>query len=95
MWPVPTTAWDHLTILRHRQIQDFGSLTEQIEIPQRWLEGITWHAALRIGMEAPNADPKKLQICVDMADRYTLSASSDEEDGTPLYIQPNILGYTK
>lgn len=95
LWPVPTTQWDHLSLLRHRQIQDIGALTDQIEIPQRWLEGITWQAAFRVAVEVPGVDKDRLTLCKEMAENYTNEVEDDESDGMPLMIVPRIGGYTR
>lgn len=96
LWPVPTTANDHLTFWRYRQIQDVGSLTQQLEVPARWLESITWQAAFRMAAEFPESTtPDRIQLCSAMADKFIIDPSSNESDGMPLYLSPNIRGYTK
>lgn len=94
LWPVPTALWDHLTVVRHRQVQDIGSLSQQIEVPQRWLEGIAWETAFRIAVEVPGVDPSRIDLCGKMAEKYVFDASDDESDGMPLRIAPSISGYT-
>lgn len=95
LWPVPSTQWDHLSLLCHRQVQDIGTLTEQIELPQRWLEGITWQTAFRIAVEVPGVDKDRLGLCREMAEFYTSEVEEDEADGMPLMIVPRIGGYTR
>jgi hypothetical protein len=96
LWPVPSTVNDHLTIWRHREIQDVGSLTQQLEIPLRWYEGIIWHAGFRVAAEFPEiSPPDRLQLCKSMADEYVLEAEGDESDGMPLRIAPVIRNYTR
>ena len=94
IWPVPTVDTDHLTLIRHRQIQDVGTLSNQLEVPQRWLESITWQSALRIAVETPGVDPTRIQLCKQMADEHTIEVENDETDGMPVSIAPNVSVYT-
>lgn len=94
LWPVPSDATDHLTVMRHRQIQDIGSLSQTIEIPSRWYEGVVWQLAQRLGFEIPDVDDARLQLVIGMADKYLIEAEMDETDGMPSSILPNISCYT-
>ena len=82
-------------IYRHRQPQDVGSLTQQLEIPQRWLDGFIWLLAARLCFELPNVDPATQQIVVQMADKQVFEAEQSETDGAPIYITPGIGCYTR
>lgn len=95
LWPVPNNNYDHLSVWRHRQIEDIGTLTQQVEVPQRWLEGVIWHAAVRIGSELPGVDPKRLDFAVKMADKYTFEAEWEETDGSRTNFDPGIGVYTR
>ena len=95
LWPVPNNDLDHLTLYVHRQSQDVGKLTEQIEIPQRWLDGIIWMLAARLCFELPAVDPSLMQMIVGMADKQELEAEQAESDGLPIYLQPNMACYNR
>jgi hypothetical protein len=94
LWPVPTVSTNHLTLFLHRQIQDVGTLTQQLELPQRWVEAIIWQLAYRLAFEVPDVDPALVQIVKPAADETLLQAENDETDGAPIRITPNIRGYT-
>lgn len=94
IWPIPDTDKDCLTIYRYRQIQDIGDLQNEIEIPVRWLEAITWHLALRLAYEIPGADAR-IQACQQMAQSMVIEVEGDETDAAPTYFQPNIRVYTR
>jgi hypothetical protein len=94
LWPVPNEDTNYLKLFRYRQIQDIGDLTNEIEIPTRWLEAVNWQLALRASFEVPNVDPARRKEIGEMADRFTLTAGSSEVDGSPVFIAPNIRGYT-
>ena len=94
LWPVPNNNYDHLTIYRHRQPQDVGSLTQTLEIPQRWLDGFIWLLAARICFELPNVSPETCSLVVGMADKQELEMEQSETDGAPIYLTPNTRCYT-
>jgi hypothetical protein len=94
-WPVADNGDDHLTIMVHRQVQDIGTLSQQIEVPQRWLEAITWQLALRMVFELPGIDPNRIQLVQGMAEKYLIEDERGESDGMPSQWQPNISPYTR
>jgi hypothetical protein len=95
LWPVPNNDYDHLTLAIHRQPQDVGTLTNTLDVPQRWLESIIWQTAARFCYEMPDT-PEPVFVRVQaMADRYLLEAEDEESDGAPIYLQPMISAYTK
>jgi len=95
LWPIPDNSLDHIYTFIHRQPQDVGSLVQQIEIPQRWLDGIIWLLAARLCFELPSVDPILMQMILSMADRQELEAEQSETDGLPIYLQPNIGCYSR
>lgn len=95
LWPVPNNDNDHLLIYRHRQPQDVGSLTQQLEIPQRWLDGFIWLLAARLCFEVPSVDAQTQQIVAQMADKQVFEAEQSETDGAPIFITPGIGVYTR
>lgn len=95
LWPVPDVDTNYMMFYRHRQIQDIGTLIQQVEIPQRWLEGIIWQLALRMAFEIPEVDPGIIPLITQMADRYEFEAELSETDGSSIYLTPMIRGYTR
>jgi hypothetical protein len=95
VWPVPSDATRHLVLFRYRQIQDVGTLTQELEIPARWYEAICWHLALRLAFELPGVDPARRQEVKGMADAMTIEVERDESDDAPIYYSPAIGVYTR
>lgn len=95
LWPIPNNSYDHLQVFVQRQIQDIGTLTQQIEVPQRWVEGIVWQLALRLAFELPNVDPNMIQNVAMMADKVLIEVEHDETDGAPIALQPNLRVYNR
>jgi hypothetical protein len=95
LWPVPNNDYDQLLVFTERQVQDVGTLSQQIEVPQRWLESVTWLLSARVGFEVPGVDPARLTMVVQMADKMLIEVEQDESDGAPIALQPNISVYTR
>ena len=95
LWPVPNNSTDHLTIYRHRQSHDIGTLTQQIEIPQRWLDGFIWLLSARLCFELPGVDANVVQLIIQMADKQLFEAEAGETDGAPIYLTPSIGVYQR
>lgn len=90
IWPVPNYNFDQLVWRRHRQIQDVGSLTDEIEIPQRWEEAVINELAKRMIIEIPGADLSRLPILEAMANFATVLASGEERDPAPIQVIPGV-----
>lgn len=95
LWPVPNNSTDHLTIFRHRQVQDVGTLIQQLEIPERWLDGIIWLLAARLCFELPGVEDARIQLVMQMAQQQVFEAEGAEGDGSPIFLAPNIAVYTR
>lgn len=94
LWPVPDSNYNHLTIFRHRQVQDVGTLVQTLEIPARWFEGVIWQLSQRLIFEVPEADKSRAEMVIGMADKFLNEVENEETDGATIFLQPNISGYT-
>ena len=95
VWPAPASSQNYMALYRHRQIQDVGDLQNELELPTRWLEAISWHLALRIAFEVPGVDPQRRQELVGMASNFTLEAEANETDHSPVFLAPRVSVYTR
>lgn len=97
VWPVPSasTAIAQVTTYVKRYIMDVGTLTEEIEVPQRWYEAIVYQLAARLAEELPQVDPSMLPILDQKAMRSLNEAEMEERDNSPIYFTPNIAVYTR
>ena len=93
-WPVPNNTTDHVVVWRHRQVQDIGSLTNEIEIPVRWYEAIVWQLALRCSFEVPGSDPARRAEVAAMAAQMLVEVENNETDHAPIRLAPQIGVYT-
>lgn len=95
LWPTPSDPFYQMTIWYSRQIMDVGSLTDELEVPQRWLEATVMILAHRMSLELPNVPLDRVLYLEKMADRYLNEAEQEERDKSPIYFAPNIGVYTK
>lgn len=99
VYPTPSSGaafkllWGHI----HRQIQDVGSLTEEVEVPQRWLLAITTKLAFELACNYPALvkGPLNIQQLDQIATRNINEAQQEERDPSPIYLAPNISVYTQ
>lgn len=96
LWPQSQGDTDQIVVWGQRQIQDVGALTNTIEVPARWLEAITLGLSSRLALLIPpNELPPGRQELLDGKYELALVGAEDgENDGAPIRLQPNIMGYT-
>lgn len=97
LWPVtdPTSMFGQIVIWKQRYIMDVGTLTEELDIPQRWYETVVWQLAWRLAMEMPEFDMNLLGLIKGTADEALKVAQDEERDNSPIYFAPNISPYTR
>jgi hypothetical protein len=97
IWPVtdPTNMFGQIIIWRQRYIMDVGTLTEELDIPQRWYETVVWQLAWRLAMELPDFDMSRIGPIKATADEALKIAQDEERDNSPIYFAPNISYYTR
>jgi len=97
VWPVPNAAFtlSQITTYTKRYIMDVGSLTQEIEVPQRWFNAIVYLLSAALAEELPTVDPTLIQILDQKAMRALNQAEMEERDNSPIYFTPNIGVYTR
>ncbi len=97
IWPVTdqTSMFGQFVIWRERYIMDVGTMTETLDIPQRWYEAIVWQLSWRLCQELPDVQPQFLTYIKGTADEALALAQAEERDNSPIYYAPNISPYTR
>lgn len=97
MWPVPNDAATvcQIVVWRQRYIMDVGSMTQDIEVPQRWLEAIVAGLAAKMALELVEVDVNLIPILDQKAASTLYIAQMEERDNSPMMIAPNISPYTR
>lgn len=97
LWPIPNAQASvyQIVVWRQRQIMDVGTMTQQLEVPQRWLEAIVAGLASKLALELPEVDPQMIPILDVKAANALAVAQAEERDNSPMMISPNISMYTR
>ena len=110
IWPTPDVGAFYngtVSAVTRRYIQDPGSLTNEIEMPQRWSEALIWRLATRLIYELPmdvdsqassmmlQARAARQQTCEQQAEKSESLAWAEERSGGPMQWLPMINGYTR
>ncbi len=97
IWPGLESDTDQIVVWSQRHIQDVGSLTNTLDVPQRWLESIILLLACRCAVELPAGELPmgRLEYLEGKCAEHLAQAEDGESDGAPIRISPNISGYTR
>jgi len=97
LWPVPNSGADtsQLVLWVQRYIMDVGTMTQQIEVPQRWYEAIVAMLAAKMALEITEVDVNLIGLLDAKADKALYIAQAEERDNSPMMIAPNIAMYTR
>lgn len=97
MWPVPNNEAEvyQIVLWRQRYIMDVGTMTEEIEVPQRWYEAVVAMLAARLALEYLEVDPSMISLLDQKAKESLYFAQQEERDNSPMVILPNIAMYTR
>jgi hypothetical protein len=97
VWPVPNGDYtlSQVVMYAKRYIMDVGTLTQEIEVPQRWYNAIVYLLAAALAEELPTVDPTLIQVLDQKSLRALNQAEMEERDNSPIYFTPNISVYTR
>lgn len=97
LWPVPNSGADtcQLVLWVQRYIMDVGTMTQELEVPQRWYEAIVSMLAAKMALEIVEVDPNMIGLLDAKAERALYIAQAEERDNSPMMIAPNISMYTR
>lgn len=97
MWPVPDAAATvmQLVLWVQRYIMDVGTMTQDLEIPQRWYEAIVAGLAAKLALEIIEVDPQLIPMLDAKAAQALSVVQAEERDNSPMMIAPNISMYTR
>lgn len=97
MWPVPNEAAEYgqLVVYVQRYIMDVGTMTQELEVPQRWYEAIVSMLAAKLAMEIAEVSPALIPMLDQKASVALYTAQAEERDNSPMMMAPNISMYTR
>jgi hypothetical protein len=97
LWPVPNDQAEtyQIVLWRQRYIMDVGSMTQEIEVPQRWYDAIVAMLAAKLALEYVEVDAQLIPLLDAKAKESLYFAQQEERDNSPMMIAPNIAMYTR
>ena len=98
LWPAPNDSaaeQAQLIVWRQRHVMDVANLRQDVEVPTRWFDAISWMLAYRVAIETPAVDPSVISLLQAQAEQAKAIAFEGDADGAPTYIVPYISGYTR
>lgn len=97
LWPVPNAAAtvQQIVVWAHRHIMDVGTMTQELEVPQRWYETIVAMLAAKLAMEYVEVDPNLIPMLDGKAQQTLYQAQQEERDKSPINLAPSIGAYTR
>ena len=97
VWPTPTATSEEYQIVAQRQryIMDVGSLTQDVEVPQRWLEPVVAGLAARLALVTPEVDPALIPLLDGKAAEALVLVQNEEYEAGPITLVPDISAYTR
>jgi len=101
LWPSPQLqfTFSQIVLYTQRYVQDVGTLTQTIEVPQRWFLAILTRTAKELMFMIPEiakgmSDGDKAALLQEDKDRWAEGWAS-ETDSSPVMMRPNIRAYTR
>lgn len=97
LWPVPNSGatTSQLVLWVQRYIMDVGTMTQEIEVPQRWYEAVVAMLAAKLSLEIAEVDPSVIPLLDQKAQQALYTAQAEERDNSPMMMAPNIAMYTR
>lgn len=97
LWPNPGAefTFNQVTGFIQRQLQDVGSMTQELEVPDRWYLAIVCNLAAQLGREIKEVDDAIIPRLDLDADKFYNDAWGGETDESEAYLRPNISYYTR
>ena len=96
LWPAPNASAIHqqIVVWAKRQIMDVGSMTQELEVPQRWYDAIVAGLAARIAQAETDVNPDLIAPLQATAAMTLTIAQGEERDNSPMRMAPRIGCYT-
>ena len=95
LWPIPQDNFQCFQLVLEQQVQDAGTLSNELYIPNRWLNAIQSMLSHKVAKQLPGVDLARIQYLEAQANLDLVDAGNGEEDNAPIYFQPNISYYTR
>jgi hypothetical protein len=95
LWPVPNNNYQVFQLIIEKEMQDVGTLTNELYVPNRWVGSIQATLSHKLALQLPEVDINRITYLQGIAAALEMDASNEERDKSPIYFQPNISYYTR
>lgn len=95
LWPIPNNDFQLFQLVIEKQLQDVGTLTNELYVPNRWVGAIQALLSHKISIQLPGVDLNRIQYLESQANSWLAQAEAEERDKSPIYFTPNISYYTR
>ncbi len=99
VWPTPQLQFSFAQLVCYVQqyVQDVGSMTQQLWIPQRWFLAIITQLAYDLALTIPEVDwtNPRVQMLLPESQKLLKDAWASETDQSPTFWRPRIWAYTR
>jgi hypothetical protein len=97
LWPAPDLAsrYRQITMIAARQIEDVGTLQQELEVPQLWWDATVDALAKRLAQITPEVKLEMLPVVKDAAEESLALAFAENRDRSPINIVVDISAYTQ
>jgi hypothetical protein len=97
LWPVPQDSDHQAVVWSQNQVQDVGDLSNQLQVPQRWMDAVIFELSTRVCLELPKelVPPDRYSTLSTRAEMALKDVMDAETDGSPVRLAPNIRAYTR
>jgi hypothetical protein len=82
-------------LIIEREMQDVGSLTNELYVPNRWIGSVQASLSHKLALQLPQIDLARVQYLEAQAKQLEYDAAQEERDKSPIYFQPNYSYYTR
>ena len=95
LWPVPNNDFQMFQLIIEKEMQDVGSLTNELYVPNRWIGSVQASLSHKLALQLPQIDLARVQYLEAQAKQLEYDAAQEERDKSPIYFQPNYSYYTR
>lgn len=95
LWPIPSNDFQLFQLIIEKQLQDVGSLSNELYVPNRWIAAIQKMLSHQLAMQIPGVELNRIQYLEQQANLWLAQAENEERDKSPIYYAPNISYYTR
>jgi hypothetical protein len=93
-WPLPNNDFQVFEMIIYKQIEDVGTLSNSIAVPNRWIKYVNDALAYEMAFIMPQVDPNRQDKLETRMNRSFIDADASEEDFAPVRLAANTSPYT-